>query len=144
MKNKKIIIFILLITSIFLINMNRVDSRDKRLYYDNFRYTDNVKFNDNFSYSSNLEKVGDYYEIIFDVINDSNIEYEIKELSINNNDEFFNYSMTYLNNEIVNIGDKIDKNSVVTIRYRVDYKKENVNSNDEIDTSFNIEYGQLF
>lgn len=144
MNYKKVLIIILIVIGIFIINNNRVDSRDKNLYYDNFRSTDNVVFNDKFDYNANLEKVGDYYEIVFDLINESNNLYEITELDINDNDEFFSYNLTYANNDKVKIGDKIDKNSIVTLKYRVDYKKLVVDNNYELDTSFNIEYGQYF
>ena len=143
MKNK-IIIVLAIIVCIFVINTNRVSGRDKNLYYDNFRYTSNVDFKDNFNYHVNLDNVGDYYEIIFDVVNESDNLYGVEDLIINNNDEYFSYGLTYMDNSKVNIGDKIDKNSITTMKYRVDYKKQVTNNNGDLDTSFNIEFGQLY
>ena len=96
------------------------------------------------NYHVNLENVGDYYEIIFDVVNESDNLYSVEDLIINNNDEYFSYGLTYMDNSKVNIGDKIDKNSITTMKYRVDYKKQVTNNNGDLDTSFNIELDKYF
>jgi len=139
---KKIILLIVIIVSIFIINTNNVSGRDKNLYYDNFRYSDNVNFKDKFDYHVDFNNVGDYYEIIFDVVNESNNSFVVEDLIINDNDEYFSYELTYLDNSKVNIGDKIDKNSITTMKYRVDYKKQVINNYNDFDTSFNIDFGQ--
>ena len=144
MKNKKLLMILVIIICIFILNARRVDSREKSLYYDNFRYTDNVEFRDKFDYKANLVNIGDYYEITFDVVNESNNKYEVKDLLLNNNDKYFSYELVYMDNSRVNIGDKIDKNSTITMKYRVDYKKQVTNNNGDLDTSFNIEFGQLY
>ena len=143
MKNKKLLMILVIIICIFILNARRVDSREKSLYYDNFRYTDNVDFKDMFDYHVNLVNVGDYYEITFDVVNSTDDKYELKNISINEDSEYFNYDLVYLNGKNVNVGDVVNKNSVITLKYRVEYKKQ-VNKNEDIDSSFGLEYGQLF
>ena len=143
MKNKKLLMILVIIICIFILNARRVDSREKSLYYDNFRYTDNVEFRDKFDYKANLVNIGDYYEITFDVVNESNNKYEVKDLLLNNNDKYFSYELVYMDNSRVNIGDKIDKNSTITMKYRVTYNNIVVDTNEDLDTSFNIEFGQI-
>ena len=143
MKNKKLLMILVIIICIFILNARRVDSREKSLYYDNFRYTDNVEFRDKFDYKANLVNIGDYYEITFDVVNESNNKYEVKDLLLNNNDKYFSYELVYMDNSRVNIGDKIDKNSTITMKYRVTYNNLVVDTNEDLDTSFNIEFGQI-
>ena len=140
---KKVVLILLLVVSILFINTSRVDSRNKNIYYDNFRYTDNVDFKDMFDYHVDLVNVGDYYEITFDVVNSTDDKYELKNISINEDSEYFNYDLVYLNGKNVNVGDVVNKNSVITLKYRVEYKKQ-VNKNEDIDSSFGLEYGQLF
>ena len=140
---KRVVLIVLLVVSILFINTSRVDSRNKNIYYDNFRYTDNVDFKDMFDYHVNLVNVGDYYEITFDVVNSTDVKYELKNISINEDSEYFNYDLVYLNGKNVNVGDVVNKNSVITLKYRVEYKKQ-VNKNEDIDSSFGLEYGQLF
>ncbi len=140
---KRVVLIVLLVVSILFINTSRVDSRNKNIYYDNFRYTDNVDFKDMFDYHVNLVNVGDYYEITFDVVNSTDDKYELKNISINEDSEYFNYDLVYLNGKNVNVGDVVNKNSVITLKYRVEYKKQ-VNKNEDIDSSFGLEYGQLF
>ena len=140
---KKIMIILLLVFSILFINTDRVDSRNKNIYYDNFKCTNNVDFNDMFDYHAYLVNVGDYYEIEFDVINGTGDSYEIKNLNINESDEYFNYELRYLNDKKVSIGDKLNSNSKVTMKYRVEYKKSIVDNKDT-DSSFGLEYGQMF
>ena len=140
---KRVVLIVLLVVSILFINTNRVYSRNKNIYYDNFRYTDNVDFKDIFDYRANLENVGDYYEITFDVVNSTDDKYELKNISINEDSEYFNYDLVYLNGKNVNVGDVVNKNSIITLKYRVEYKKQVV-KNEEIDSSFGLEYGQLF
>ena len=140
---KKVVLILILVVSILFINTSRVDSRNKNIYYDNFRYTDNVDFKDMFDYHVDLVNVGDYYEITFDVVNSTDDKYELKNISINEDSEYFNYDLVYLNGKNVNVGDVVNKNSVITLKYRVEYKKQ-VNKNEDIDSSFGLEYGQLF
>ena len=120
---KRVVLIVLLVVSILFINTSRVDSRNKNIYYDNFRYTDNVDFKDMFDYHVDLVNVGDYYEITFDVVNSTDDKYELKNISINEDSEYFNYDLVYLNGKNVNVGDVVNKNSVITLKYRVEYKK---------------------
>lgn len=140
---KKIMIILLLVFCILFINNDRVDSRNKNIYYDNFRYTNNVDFNDMFDYHAYLVNVGDYYEIEFDVINGTGDSYEIKNLNINESDEYFSYELRYLDDKKVSIGDKLNGNSKVSMKYRVEYKKS-IENNRDTDSSFGLEYGQIF
>ena len=138
--NSLVIIFIII--SIFFIHLDRVDSRIKDIYYDNFRYTDNVIFNKEFDYKVNLNRVGDYYEIIFDVVNENDVDYKLSDLDLNKNNEYFSYELTYLDNSKVMIGDKLKNNSIVTLKYRVNYNKQIDLEEYEFNNKINLKYIQ--
>ena len=114
---------------------------------DNFNYTDNVTFNGNdglnIDYTANLNQVGDYYEISFNVINDSKVDMEITNCDYHKNDEFINYELTYDNGKKVQQGDILKQGESKKIKYRVQYKKLIVENNYQVDTSFSINYEQI-
>lgn len=119
----------------------------KGVYYDNFNYTDNVTFNGNdglnIDYTANLNQVGDYYEISFNVINDSKVDMEITNCDYHKNDEFINYELTYANGKKVQQGDILKQGESKKMKYRVQYKKLIVENNYQVDTSFSINYEQI-
>ena len=116
------------------------------VYYDNFTYTDNVTFKGtkglSLDYNANLVRVGDYYEIVFDVINDSNVDVEVLSCIYNEDDAYLDYELTYVNGEAIKTGDIIKKGQSKKIKYYVKYKKQ-VEEKYHFDTSFSINYGQV-
>ena len=119
----------------------------KGVYYDNFNYTDNVTFKRteglNLDYDASLRQVGDYYEIIFDVINDSNVDVEIANFKCNKDDSYIDYELTYENGKEIKTGDIIKKGQSKKIKYYVHYKNPIEEDNYQFDSSFSIDYEQV-
>ena len=123
-------------------NMNK----HKGLYYDNFSYTDNVEFNGaeglDIDYNASLNQVGDYYEIIFDVINDSSVDVEITGCTFNKDDNYIDYELSYENGNKIKNGDILKKGQSKKIKYRVLYKNM-IEGTYQFDSSFSIGYEQV-
>ena len=122
-------------------------SSNKGIYYDNIEYTDNVIFDSvngvNLDYSANLVKPGDYYELYFDVINETGYDVEITDCTYNNDDDYIAYELVYEDGSHIGIGDIIKKGENVRIKYKVLYKNYVTEDSYTFDTSFSILYGQV-
>ena len=127
-------------------NANDIASK-KGIYYDNFNYTNNVTINEakgtDIDYNANLSRVGDYYEIVFDVINDTNTDMKITVCIYNEDDSYFDYELTYCNGKKINSGDIIKQGESKQIKYFVQYKNPITEDNYLFDSSFSIEYEQV-
>lgn len=148
MKYLKSVLIIPLFFSIIGTHLTGVDNNtNKGIYYDNFKYTDNVIFNSSkgtdVDYSANLKYVGDYYEITFDVINDSNYDVEISDYIIPDSNKYLEYDLSYLNDKEVSIGDVLKQGEAKTIKYKVLYKNQINVDHYEFNPYFSINYEQL-
>ena len=126
-------------------NANNIAS--KGIYYDNFNYTNNVTINEvkgtDIDYSAKLSEVGDYYEIVFDVINDTNVDMKISNCIYNKDDTYIDYELTYNNGKEINTGDIIKKGESKKIKYFVQYKNPIIEEDYLFDSSFSIGYEQV-
>lgn len=118
----------------------------KGIYYDNVRYSDNVTFYGvdglNLGFNADLAYLGDSYEVIFDVVNDNNVDMVITDASVHEDDPYISYELTYLDGEKVQVGDILEKNDIKTLKYVVTYVNPVLEDGYEIDSSFNIQYDQ--
>ena len=127
-------------------NMDEKESY-KGIYYDNLNYTDNVTINSlkgiELDYDASLNKVGDYFEIKFDVVNDSGVDVEISDLLVHENDEYINYDLTYSNGQKINNGDILKKGSKKKLKYKVSYLNNINQTGYTFDSEFSINYSQV-
>ena len=148
-KNMETIIISLLL--IFGIGYNIFNMENKTstkgIYYDNLKYTDNVKINKvegvDLDYNANFAKVGDYFEINFDIINDSNVDVKISDLLVNEDDQFINYKLTYNNGKKIKTGDILKKGEKKNLTYKVSYLNKIDEDNYTFDTGFNMNFEQI-
>ena len=148
-KNMETIIISLLL--IFGIGYNIFNMEHKTpakgIYYDNLKHTDNVKINKvegiELDYNANLTKVGDYFEINFDIINDSSVDVKISDLLVNESDKFINYKLTYNNGKKLKTGDILKKGEKKNLTYKVSYLNKINEDNYTFDTGFNMNFEQI-
>lgn len=146
---KGLILIIPLFVGIISSNISNVKgfNNKKGVYYDNFNYTNNVILEEvdgtNIDYNAQLNTVGDYYEITFDVINDSNIDVKISDCIFPNDDKYIEYRLTYADGERINTRDILKQGENKRIKYRVLYKNQVNEDNYQFDSSFSIGYEQL-
>ena len=118
----------------------------KGIYYDNVSYTDNVTFYGvdglNINYSAEMSKVGDYYLLTFDVVNDSGVDVFISDCSYHDDDPYIQYELAYLSGDKIQVGDTLEKNEVKTIQYKVTYLNPIMDDEYEVDSSFQIQFDQ--
>lgn len=123
------------------------NSSKKEIYYDNFDYTENVIFYGSdgldIQYSGELSIPGDYYELTFDVINESNVDVEIADCFYQETDDFIAYNLLYANGEKISIGDTLKKGESKRLKYKVVYKKSIESDEYEFDSSFRIHFEQI-
>lgn len=119
----------------------------KGIYYDNFHYTDNVEFYGsdglNIQYSGELSIPGDFYELTFDVVNETDVDVEITDCFYQESDEFLDFQLTYENGKEVKVGDILKKGEIKQLKYKVLYQKFIETEEYEFDSSFNIHYEQI-
>ena len=147
MKNIRIIFIGLLLFVGIVFSLGFSYSYSNRgVHYENVRYSDNVTFygvdDVNFHYSADLSKVGDSYELIFDVVNDNDVDMVISECSYHEDDPYLTYQLTYLDGKIVKEGDVLEKNDTKTLKYIVTYQSPLLDGEYELDSSFHIHYDQ--
>ena len=122
------------------------NSNHKGVYYDNFKYTDNVQFNGsdglNIDYNAELNHVGDYYELTFDVINDSDVDVEISNCDYKVDDPYIDYYLAYEDGHKIHEGDILKKGESKKLKYRVLYKNSITEEDYEFDSSFALGYEQ--
>lgn len=120
---------------------------DKGVYYDNITYSDNVTFNGvdgtNLDYSAEFNVPGDYYELSFDIVNDTKYDLEITDCILNEDDDYIGYKLTYADGKKVKVGDIIKQGTSKQVKYVVSYKEYILEENYQFDTSFYISYGQV-
>lgn len=148
MKYLRGLLIIPLIFGALKVNLAEINTSNRKgIYYDNFKYTDNVNFNSSkglsIDYTANLQQVGDYYEITFDVVNDSSVDVEITNCSYHDNDAYINYELTYIDGKEIHEGDILKKGEKRQIKYRVLYKNQIEVENYQFDTSFSLDYEQI-
>ena len=139
---------VILIPLVFgIVDSKLSEANHQGIYYDNFNYTDNVIFKgstgQNIDYTAQLTNVGDYYEISFDVINDSSVDVKISNCVYHQDDPYINYQLTYEDGKSINEGDILKQGESKTVKYRVLYKNQIVEDSYQFDTSFSIGYEQV-
>lgn len=119
---------------------------NKGVYYDNVEYTDNVTFNSvdgtNIDYSAKLDKLGDYYELKFDVVNSTRYDIEIADYIYNKDDQYIKYELCYEDGNKINNGDIIKAGESKGLKFKVSYVNPVLENNYIFDTSFSIQYEQ--
>ncbi len=117
------------------------------VYYDNIQYTDNVEFYGvdgfNIQYSGELNYLGDYYEISFDVVNGSGTKMMLSKCLYQESDYYIDYLLTYDDDSEVSIGDTLKQGERKRLKYRVLYKNPIQSDVYELDSSFYISYEQV-
>ena len=140
-----IVIGVLLAFGIFLDGFNAKAESDKGIYYDNVNYSDNVKLNNvdgmNIDYSAELLVPGDFYELTFDVVNESLYDVSFADINLNKDDKYIHYELTYNDGSTINIGDVVKKGEKKQLKYKVLYKKL-VLEDYEFDTAFYLNFEQ--
>jgi len=119
---------------------------NKGVYYDNVEYTDNVTFNSvdgtNIDYSAKLDKLGEYYELKFDVVNSTRYDIEIADYIYNKDDQYIKYELCYEDGNEINNGDIIKAGESKGLKFKVSYVNPVLENNYIFDTSFSIQYEQ--
>ena len=119
---------------------------NKGVYYDNVEYTDNVTFNSvdgtNIDYSAKLNRLGDYYELKFDVVNSTRYDIEIADYIYNEDDQYIKYELCYEDGNKINYGDIIKAGETKGLKFKVSYVNPILEDNYIFDTSFSIQYEQ--
>lgn len=109
---------------------------------------ENIKNTDtDINLNTELEKPGDYTEFLVDITNNSNkdakIDSIIKEGLTERQKKYLDYTIKYLNDEEIKVGDIFNAGETKTAKVKVEYLK-NINSEDlptsdeDIKYSFNI------
>ena len=117
------------------------------IYYDNIQYTDNVEFLGteglDIHYIGELSYPGDYYELTFDVVNDSPYDVEVVKCFYQESDSYIEYQLSYDDGSDILLGDVLKKGEKRHLKYRVLYKDYIESDSYEFDASFNIRYEQV-
>ncbi len=142
-----IVVFLLFIFSAIFINLfSSDDTNSKGIYYSNFQYTNNVNFLGShgiqMDYSAELNKIGDFYEISFDVVNDNPYDVEIVDCFYHEDDSYIKYQLSYQDGSSIKNGDILNSGQSKRILYRVSYFNEVDSQDYSFDTSFFINYQQ--
>lgn len=133
---------------LFGINTLKLDNTfdSHRIYYDNVHYSDNVDFygveGTYLNYSGSLSYVGDYYELYFDVVNDTGVDVVICDYFLQEDNPYIHYELTYEDGNSIHNGDLLKKNESKTIHYKVLYQKPIEDDQYELDTNFSINFEQ--
>ncbi len=118
-----------------------------KIYYDNIQYTDNVNFYGadglKINYEGRLSNPGDYYELSFDVVNDSTTDMMISKCDYHQTDSYIEYQLSYSNGSAIKIGDVLKKGETRRLTYRVSYKNPIKSNGYEFDSSFYLGYEQV-
>lgn len=146
MKYSNIIMTILFFVGIFT-NTYALTTEDyKGIYYDQFHTTDNVVIHKadglKLNYSANLTDPGDYYELSFDVVNDSGVDMYIYDYHFGKTDDYIQYDLTYLNGDNIHKGDIIKDGERKALKYRVSYISL-LPANYSFDSSFGLRFEQV-
>lgn len=140
-----VVVGILLLFSVHIMNSHReFDSKD--LYYDHVRYSDNVDFYGvegmNLHYSGNLSEVGDFYELFFDVVNQTGVDVVVQDSICHDSDSYIRYELSYEDGSIIQPGDLLKNGESETIHYKVFYQRPIQDDSYQLDSSFSIQFEQ--
>ena len=95
-----------------------------------------------------LDKEGQFYEFVIDVVNSGSLDAKITDLQINvdNPDNVLKYKLTYANDVSIDKGDILESNKSKTIKIRVEYpKQKNKNYKSlNLKLSIYIEYSPIY
>lgn len=143
--NWLILVVPLLLGMVNFNNSNNINYRG--IYYDNFSYSDNVIFKgsdgENIDYSAQLEKVGDYYDLSFDIINDTDVDVKVTDCVYNKEDPYIEYELLYSNGKEIKKGDILKSGDSIGVKYHVLYKNQIKEMSYDIDSGFSISYDQV-
>ena len=127
---------------------SKASSGTSVIHYKNVQHTDNVVLQNVNDYSiqhvGNLSKPGDYYEISFDVVNETNADVSVEECSHPNNDQYIQYDLVYDDGKAVLVGDILKGGETVHLTYRVSYVNLILTDSYEFDAGFSLHYAQVF
>ena len=116
------------------------------LYYDNIQYTDNVDFYGadglNINYAGQLSIPGDYYELSFDVVNDTTTDMMLSKCDYQKTDQYISYQLSYADGGTIKIGDVLKKGEKKRLTYRVSYVNPIQTEEYQFDASFYLGYEQ--
>lgn len=122
-------------------------STSKGIYYDHVRGTDNVVINQvsglNIDYTGELNTPGDYYELVFDVINDSTVDVEVEDCIYGEENDYIEYNFSYLDGGKIHIGDVLKAGEKKSLIYKVFYKNPITTDSYQFDSSFSLQYEQV-
>ena len=117
------------------------------IYYDEVQATNNVIINDvdglKLNYSANLSQPGDFYELRFDVVNDSSVDMYIDDYHYGETNEYIKYDFTYQNGDSIHKGDIIKKGERKRLKYRVSYNSLILDDFLYFDSSFGLRFEQV-
>ena len=117
------------------------------IYYDNIQYTDNVVLQEidalHIKHKGNLQVVGDYYEISFDIVNASGNDVSISNFFIPTNDSYIHYDLFYVDGNKVSVGDFLKDKEIKRVCYRVSYQHPIISDSYDFNSSFFINYEQV-
>ncbi|MBP5678339.1 MAG: hypothetical protein J6X28_00740 [Bacilli bacterium] len=118
----------------------------KGIYYDHVEYSDNVEFYGvegvNLSYSGSLRNLHDSYYLLFDVVNDSNVDVEITHIDGIKEDPYIQYELFYEDGSPIQEGDTLLKGEVKRLKYMVTYENPILEDSYSVDSSFHIDFEQ--
>lgn len=143
-----LIISLLLIKFLYKINNEKIDTTYIwNLSLNNLNIKGNEKskttINDNTITSEIiLEKETDYYEYTFDITNKGTKKAKLNSLNIeaNNPKNILVYTIKYIDNKEIKVGDIINSNDKKTIKVRVEYPKQKDKIYDEVKLLLNINF----
>ena len=144
---KAALVGVLLLLGIYSNSFSVSNEKDKKgIYYDHVTYTDNVSFHGvdglDLDFHGNLSYLGDFFEIDFDVVNDTSVDIEIAKCQLQNN-PYIEYQLTYDNGDDVQLGDVIKRGESKKLKYKVLYKNPILDQNYQFDSGFQIQYEQV-
>ena len=126
-----------------------VDSKQskKGIYYHNIESTENVTIHNvdglSIDYSAELQVPGDYYELTFDVVNDSSVDMKVEDCFFHEDDDYIQYEFSYADGKSIKVGDVLKKGEKKELRYKVLYKNLIESDGYEFDSSFGLNYEQV-
>ncbi len=122
------------------------DSSKSKIYYDNVSYSNNVILNNvdglEIDYCASLDKPGDYYEIYFDMVNETKYDFYISNIDLKKDDNHVHYELRYDDGYDVNTGDIIKTGEKKRVRYKVLYKRAFIEEYN-FDTNFSINFEMI-
>ena len=94
-------------------------------------------------YAGQLSTPGDFYELSFDIVNDSEVDVEVSKCTYQTSDYYIDYQLTYDDGKDILVGDILEKGEKKRVKYRVLYKNRIDSNYYEFDSSFHLNYEQI-